>query len=504
MASPSLAGRALMALVLMVGFYVLALAMAGVLLFIAYATVAHSNRIPIKLVVGCVACAGVILWSILPRIDRFTAPGPRLAPERHPKLFAQLNDVADRVGQRMPAEVYLVPDVNAWVTQRGGIMGIGGRRVMGLGLPLMQVLSVSELRAVLAHEFGHYHGGDTMLGPWVYKTRSAIVRTVQSLGQSFLQKPFLWYGNMFLRITHGVSRQQEFAADALASRTVGSRPLTTGLRAIHGAAEAFDPYWGNEVMPALNAGYRPALALGYARFLQARPVAEIVARSLETEIESGRSDPYDTHPPLRERIEAIADLPPGDHLPHDPPSISLLDDVPGLEAQLLTSMFGHEPVVKLRPVDWEEVGNQVYLPMWEGLMRQHAGALKGITPLAFPRLAGEIESFGDELGKAISKTFSPEEAARYGSAVIGASLSVALRHRGWSIEAPPGDAVTLRPSDAQGDSAENALEPFNILEQLKSGTLTAETWEGRCAALGIGDLDLGAAAESLPPASEPS
>src|SRR5437867_9295895 len=99
--------------------------------------------------------------------------------------------------------------MNAWVEQRGGIMGFGSRRVMGLGLPLFQIVSIPEFEAILAHEFGHYHAGDTRLGPWVYKTRSGIGRTIGNLarvgqGQSglfglaakTLQKPFIWYGNM--------------------------------------------------------------------------------------------------------------------------------------------------------------------------------------------------------------------------------------------------------------------------------------------------------------------
>ena len=68
---------------------------------------------------------------------------------------------------------------------------------MGVGLPLLAGLSVSEFRAVLAHGFGHFYGGDTRLGPWVYKTRSAIVRTIENLvrsGRKLLYCPFLWYG----------------------------------------------------------------------------------------------------------------------------------------------------------------------------------------------------------------------------------------------------------------------------------------------------------------------
>jgi len=133
-------------------------------------------------------------------------PGPLLEPKEHPKLFEALAGIAEATKQQMPAEVYLTAEVNAWVMDRGGIMGRGRRRIMGLGLPLLQVLSVCQLRAVLAHEFGHFHGGDTKLGPWIYKTRAAIGRTLQGLTaySSFLQTPFLWYGKAFLHMTHAV------------------------------------------------------------------------------------------------------------------------------------------------------------------------------------------------------------------------------------------------------------------------------------------------------------
>jgi len=496
MTSPSLAGRALLALVLMVGFYALAFIIAAVLLYIPYAEVVYAHKIHIKLALGCVIGALVILWSILPRFDRFTPPGPQLLPEKHPELFAQVRDVASSVNQAMPAEVYLVSDVNAWVTQRGGLMGLGSRRVMGLGLPLMQILTVSELRAILAHEFGHYHGGDTMLGPWVYKTRGMIVRTVTGLNESVLQMPFLWYGKMFLRVTHAVSRRQEFAADELASRAIGARPLTSALRTVHAAASAYEPYWGNEVLPVLNAGHRPALATGYAQFLAAKPIAEIVARSLEEEIKSGVSDPYDTHPSLRDRIEAIAELPPGPDLPHDPPAISLLNDVPAVEAQLLVAMFGPDPVGKLQPVDWEQVGSRVYLPMWSAMVRRHAADLKGITPLDYPRLAHDLAPFGTRLAKSISKDLTGDEAASYASIVLAATLAVALEQQGWVVDAPPGDAVALRPAAADTDAGR--IEVFNVLERLKSNELSAEAWRQQCASLGIAELDLGAVVESLP------
>ena len=187
----------------------------------------------------CLAGAATIVWAVLPRIDRFVPPGPELTSTEAPQLFTVLNEVAATTEQAMPAHVYLVNDVNAFVTQRGGVMGVGSKRVMGIGLPLLQSLTVQEFKAVLAHEFGHYHAGDVSIGPWIYKTRAAIGRTIEKLSDSVLQKIFVVYGQMFLRVTHAVSRRQEFIADEVAANAAGAGVMASALRKVHGAALAF-------------------------------------------------------------------------------------------------------------------------------------------------------------------------------------------------------------------------------------------------------------------------
>src|SRR5262249_24416072 len=191
-AGVSLAIRAVFAIVLMALFYALAVAVAAALVGLGIAILKHVTLIrnaramvAIGLVgLTCLAAAAVVVWSMLPRFDRFTPPGPEVVEARHPRLFAEIRAIAAASGQRMPAHVYLFSDVNAFVTQRGGIMGIGSRRVMGIGLPLLRTLQVDELRAVLAHEMGHFYGGDTRLGPWIYKTRGGLIRTVGNLSRA--------------------------------------------------------------------------------------------------------------------------------------------------------------------------------------------------------------------------------------------------------------------------------------------------------------------------------
>ena len=481
-------GRAILAVVLMIGFYLLAVGIAAGLLWVPYAEVVYAHRVTPKLALICILGGLAILWSVLPRIDKFIAPGPRLKPENYPKLFAELKKVADATQQEMPAEVYLVPDVNAWVMQRGGVMGFGSRRVMGLGLPLMRILTCSQFRAVLAHEFGHYHGGDTKIGPWIYKTRGAIGRTISSLGhKSLLQTPFRLYGNLFLRITHAVSRRQEFVADELAARTIGSKPLSDGLCSVHKVGPAYDYYWRSECAPVLHAGFLPPLSDGFSRFVTSPDIAGEMDKHLEEQLASGKVNPYDTHPPLKDRIAAVAGLPSGPALEEDPTAASLLDDVPALERELILQLAGADQAARLKPIVWDEVGAQVYVPQWTKLAQINALKLKGITPESLPMLAASLKKFGVGLLDYASRPPGEQHAEALANALIGAILCLLLIQRGGQLNAGPGMAISVALNG-------RTLEPFMVVPALKDGKKTTEEWVKQCEDLGITGTDLGVVA----------
>ncbi len=491
-----------MALVLMVGFYLLALAIASGLLYIPYAEMVYAHRVHPKLALGCVIGGAAILWSVLPRFDKFEAPGPQLISQQQQRLFAEIESVAKSVGQAMPAEVYAVPDINAWVAQRGGIMGFGSRRVMGLGLPLLRVLTRSQLRAVLAHEFGHYHGGDTKLGPWVYKTRGALGRTLAALAGtdgkgSLLQLPFLWYGKMFLRITHAVSRRQEFVADELAARAMGSKPLIDGLRTVHGVAPAFASYWSSECAPVLNAGFRPPLVEGFQAFVQSGRIAELIRKELDEELKSAKVDPYDTHPPLKERIAAVEHLPAGRVPAPDLAAITLLDEVTALETQLLAAMAGDEAAGKLKPIGWGEVCAKVYVPQWTSLVTINSKNLSGITPADLPALAKDLKALGTRFVHVTGEKIESENAEGMAGAVIGAALALLLTGKGGEPDATPGKPISIKLGSTE-------FEPFAIMQGLNSKEIVAESWCQKCVNVGVSVVDLGTVVTDRQPASQPA
>ena len=361
---------------------------------------------------------------------------------------------------------------------------------MGLGLPLMRILNCSQFSAVLAHEFGHYHGGDTKIGPWIYKTRGAIGRTLNALGdRSWLQAPFRCYAKMFLRVTHAVSRRQEFIADELAARTLGAKPLADGLCSVQRAAPAFDYYWHNECGPVLSAGFLPPLADGFDQFVRAKHISERMDQHLKVQLSDGNADPYDTHPPLRDRIAAIAHLPHGPTQEQELPAASLLENVPALEKELLSRLAGADKAAGLKQIVWDEVGACVYIPQWARLVRMNATCLKGVTPESLVSVAADLKAFGKTLVGPSNESPDDENAEALANAVVGAAMALLLIRCGGQVEIAPGREVSV-------NFGTYRLKPFELMPTLQSDGTATDTWIAQCAEVGIAGIELAAVAPS--------
>ncbi|MFC4456367.1 M48 family metallopeptidase [Deinococcus sonorensis] len=479
----ALRGRAVFALLLMVGFYLLALGLAGALLSVPVLEWS-AGRVHLRLDLFALIAGVTILWAIFPRRERFEAPGPRLRAAEHPQLFEEIERVARATGQRAPDEVYLVPDVNAWVTERSAPFGLRRVRVMGLGLALMRLLNVSEFRAVLAHEFGHYHGGDTRLGVWLFGARVSMGRTVKSLSaqSSWLHLPFLWYGNAFLRVTHALSRQQEFVADALAARTVSPAALGEGLKRVHGGGLAFDGYWSSELAPALKSGVHPPIADGFARFLRVPALAAVLEERVAQAVQGGQTDPLDTHPPLHERLAAIAPIPPGEASVDDRDALSLLTHPLQVERALLRHLAGTDADA-LEGAAWEDVGERVYRPLWARVVHDHAAALAPLTARRLPALLSNPAALND-LAVALGV---PEGEERPGRVrwILAAGVGGVLAGAGAAVTSLPGEPVRL-------EAAGWSFDPHAFVAACLQGEAAAGPYLAELQAAGVADTSLAA------------
>ncbi|MGC4982150.1 M48 family metallopeptidase [Streptomyces sp. DT193] len=165
--------------------------------------------------------------------------GVAVDPDDQPELWAQVRAAAEVAGERPPDELYLVDEVNAGVGEQSRLLGLlPGRRRMILGLPLLAGLTVPRLRAVLAHEFGHYSHRDGRFGALTMRGRKAVLHTVQMFqeGSTSLHQAigglYVGYAHMFLCTSQSVARDQEFAADRMAAEHAGRDATAETLRAM--------------------------------------------------------------------------------------------------------------------------------------------------------------------------------------------------------------------------------------------------------------------------------
>ena len=138
--------------------------------------------------------------------------------------------------------------------------------MIGVGVPLMALLDEQELDSVLAHEFGHFDGGDTKLGPVVYATHNTIGRSLAAAGTGWTHRLFKGYASFYLRRTGPFHRAQELAADRLAA---GSESRTAAaLARVSVGAAAFEYYRDDEYASVVESGRRPPYLEGFQRALR--------------------------------------------------------------------------------------------------------------------------------------------------------------------------------------------------------------------------------------------
>ncbi|MFI6791509.1 M48 family metalloprotease [Nonomuraea sp. NPDC050383] len=406
--------RAVLAFTLLAGFYVLVglIVGAAVLLDVMLIVDFHANTLKAAIVLTLAAGALVRALIMVSRLKGGEEPGVSVTREQEPVLWQTVEDLAQRVRTAPPAEIRLVPEVNAAVSEDTRFLGLRAvRRRMFIGLPLLQTLTVDEMRAVLGHELGHYSGAHTRLGAPIYRGRVSLIATVQGLnGHPLIQRLFTAYAKLYLRISQGISRRQELEADEMAV-AIGGRPaMSEALRKIHGTAAAWDVYAQTYLSLTGAGGLRPASVFNGFHALMSDP-----ARQAEVAGLAGRPEetsPYDSHPSLADRLAAIERLPEPPHVPDPRSALTLLRDAGVAAHAVEQSMWTPEALTTLRPASWEEV---VERGMFAA---RNAEALHDLA-VAGQRVVGAGRPYLDAAFEAIARGRQEE-------------LAVRLAELGWS------------------------------------------------------------------------
>ena len=122
----------------------------------------YMGHIPISLAtavgVGLTYTLVALLRSLFARASD-AEPGRRLSRTEALELWALTESIAARLGTRPVKTIFIVPGTEVAVTERGGTLTkVRGQaeRALILGLGALPEMTRGQLRAILAHEYGHF------------------------------------------------------------------------------------------------------------------------------------------------------------------------------------------------------------------------------------------------------------------------------------------------------------------------------------------------------------
>lgn len=262
-------------------------------------------------------------WAVIKGLwVRLEPPEGRIVSRREaPALHAMLDDLSRRLQASRFHRVIITPDCNAAVNEipRLGVLG-WPRHYLQIGLPLLECLSASEVRAVLAHEFAHLSSRHGRLGNWLYRLRRSWDQIFTQLRQPYTQgavslRPLLlkfidWFWPRFNAHAFVLSRWNEFHADGMAAWAVGPEAMAGALYRI----EVYHHLLNERFWPDLwqRANEQPEPPMGVFEEMRARlrvaPSAEDDGKWRAEAFKFVTSD-TDTHPCLTARLKSIKRLP---------------------------------------------------------------------------------------------------------------------------------------------------------------------------------------------------
>ncbi|MFJ1513078.1 M48 family metalloprotease [Cellulosimicrobium funkei] len=326
--------RAALSVSLLVGFFTLAFGtVVGLVVLTVWLLVEHDGAgagglALLAVVLG--AGLGIAVRRVAQSLRAVRSFGTALEESDAPELWAAVRETARVVGTRAPASIRLTFAPNAGVQEDLRLLGlVGGTRHLVVGLPLLQVLDVAQLRAVLAHEFGHFSRRHTRLAPLVQRGEALVGAIVQDLRDNVVGLLLRQLARLYLRVSADVRRRQELEADRFSVLVAGRDVVVETWRELDVVDVAWHHYLDSYVTIGWEDGLAPppsAVLPGFALMMRDR--ADDLA-ALRAEEPSGEHSPWDSHPSTAARVAAMATVPETARAPVDERSAREL--VPDLE-----------------------------------------------------------------------------------------------------------------------------------------------------------------------------
>jgi len=300
--------------------------------FYGFLLISNLERVPIAILVGlAVVAIGTGIAIIIGFYYLFFPPKRKtigiIIPDNEQKKLWELTKlIAAEIKAKPINKIIITPDSGIGVYLEGNLFSTifgGGKRVLEIGLSSLYGLTIDELKAILAHEYGHFSNRDTSWSSYTYSMGNSLINTLRSTpGPSQDEKsegglvrfimtlnPAYWllflYVMLYFKITNGFSRIREVVADIMAMRMYGGRTFGNGLLKVATNDVVFNEIIQSEWVPKLLkeekiiSNFSKSMEVIFGG-LEKKDIDNIQNSLLSKSQVHGN---YDSHPALKIRID---------------------------------------------------------------------------------------------------------------------------------------------------------------------------------------------------------
>lgn len=257
--------RAFLAILSIILFFLLYFALVAFLGYMVYYGITYEmtrfSRVDLFLKVIAIAAPIMLFIFTLKFIFKLRNHKPenriKLQKDEHPELWAFVDQICAETGAPKPRSIYIDPDVNAYVSYTNSWLSLifPVKKELTIGLGLVSCVSLSEFKAVIAHEFGHFAQRSMKIGNYIMSANTIIhdmiftrdrwdrileqwrSMDIRLSAPAWVITPVIWLIRQILSLFYqflnimysSLSREMEFNADKVAVSVSGSEAIISAL-----------------------------------------------------------------------------------------------------------------------------------------------------------------------------------------------------------------------------------------------------------------------------------
>jgi len=263
--TPSYQFKAFLAILSIVLFFILYVALVVALGYLAFYAFVYEvfdvNKLTILMKIGAIAGSAMLFVFTLKFIFKLKNVKQtnriKLSKSEQPELWNFILEICEETGAPKPKNIWIDPDVNAYVSYTNMWLSLflPVRKELTIGLGLVDTLNMSEFKAVMSHEFGHFAQSSMKIGSYIISANTIIHGMIFSRDKwdelldqwrgadlrlsaaAWLITPVIWIIRQILNLFYqflnimysSLSREMEFNADKVAVSTSGSDAIVSAL-----------------------------------------------------------------------------------------------------------------------------------------------------------------------------------------------------------------------------------------------------------------------------------